>query len=158
MPPARAPWHTLSQSFTPGSSHQRPLQASCRIQHPWKPFPYCKCVRLSLMCANLETTNGIHCSSINTLFIVCTSFVGRQVLKQSISQYFPRDDSQSGGKVCLNPFLMSFQGDQSDNEGLALPSTCPPLSRLVHCEITIRASLSVSVGCKCILGGAPRAP
>ena len=76
-------------AFVPGSCDPPScLGLPVESRTPWEFFfHYCECVRLYLMCRNLKTTNGIHCSKINALCIVCTSFVERQMLKQSISQY-----------------------------------------------------------------------
>lgn len=77
--PGTREWSAPATS-TPGAAIQPPFQVFL-----WNStflgsffFPYCECVRLCLICTNLKTTNGIHCSSINTWLIVCPLFRGRQ--------------------------------------------------------------------------------
>lgn len=73
---------------------------------------------------NLKTSNGIHCSEINALCIVCTSFVERRTLKQSVSQYSLLDDSQRGGRVYFN--FPSLWVSNQIRKGLICHARVPP--------------------------------
>lgn len=57
---------------------------------------------LAVRGTKLRTTNGIHCYRINTFCSVCPSFIPRQALRQSISQYVLLDGSQISKKAGFN--------------------------------------------------------
>lgn len=87
------------------------------IPEPWHPGSLlpspCSCALLSSLPPTVrgqnlgsvyktQVTNGIHCCRINTFSRVCPLFVGRQALRQSISQYLLLADSQNSKKPGFN--------------------------------------------------------
>lgn len=96
-----------------------------------------------------QTANGIHCRRINTFFSVCPSFAGRQALRQSISQYFLLDDSQSSKEPGFNfPSLWVSKETSLIMKDMLCQGCALPHIRPVCSYILTHMRFVVSMACK----------